>query len=126
MGARVDELMTTPVLTTTPGTKAVDAALVVALRDITALPVLADGQLVGMFSQTDLLAAPLSAPQAGLTVRAVMSPVKLVTTPDADCEELGRAMTRAGVATVPVLDHGRLVGIITRRDLTSPTTPRRG
>jgi CBS domain-containing protein len=117
MGARVREVMSTSVLTTTPDTKAVDAALVVALRDITALPVLAGGRVVGMFSQADLLAAPASKPQRTVTVGEVMSPLTLVTTPEADCDALATAMTDKAVASVPVLDQGDLVGIVTRRDV---------
>jgi CBS domain-containing protein len=117
MGARVDEVMSSPVLTTTAGTRAVDAALAVALRDVTALPVLRDGEVVGMFTEEGLLEARSSTPQSALTVGDVMGPVVLTTIPDADCEQLAAAMTERQVTSVPVLDHGRLVGIITRRDL---------
>jgi CBS domain-containing protein len=117
MGARVEELMSTSVLTTTPETRAVDAALVVALRDITALPVLENGQVVGRFSEAELTSS--SSPQSTLTVGEAMGPVRLTTTPGADSDEIADAMARLGVTSVPVIDQGKLVGIITRRDLTA-------
>jgi CBS domain-containing protein len=122
MGARVDAVMSSPVLTTTAGTRAVDAALAVALGDVTALPVLRDGEVVGMFCAEDLLASSSSRPQSALTVGEVMGPVPLTTTPDADRERLGAVMAQRGVTSVPVLDRGRLVGIITRRDLAKTAT----
>jgi CBS domain-containing protein len=120
MGARVDEQMSTSVLTTTPETRAVDAALVVALRDITALPVLENGRVVGMFSEADLTSS--SSPQSTLTVGEVMGPVRLTTTPGADSDEIADAMARLGVTSVPVIEEGKLVGIITRRDLISKSS----
>jgi CBS domain-containing protein len=109
--------MTTCVLTTSSETKAVDAALVVALHDITALPVMRDGRVVGMFSEEDLLSTTSPTPQAQLTVGDVMRPLPLTTAPDHDWAELARAMAERGVASVPVLDRGQMVGIVTRRDL---------
>jgi CBS domain-containing protein len=79
--------------------------------------VLRDGEVVGMFTEADLLGSTSSRPQSALTVGEVMGPVLLTTTPDADCEELAAAMAERQVPSVPVLDHGRLVGIVTRRDL---------
>jgi len=47
-----------------------------------------------------------------------MSPVALTSTPDSNSDDLAGAMRRLSIHSVPVLDHGRLIGIITRRDLT--------
>jgi CBS domain-containing protein len=88
-----------------------------ALRDVTALPVLRDGAMVGMFTEENLLAATSSTPRQRLAVGDVMGPVLLTTTPDADREQLAAVMAARNIHSVPVLDHGRLVGIITRRDL---------
>lgn len=114
---RVADLMRTPVLTTTPETKATDAALMIGLRDITALPVLDDGRLVGLFTVTDLLRCRPSTGQQSLLVRDVMTHVRLVATPDSDPTELADTMHRRDTRVVPVLDHGHLVGIITSNDL---------
>ncbi|WP_156994450.1 CBS domain-containing protein [Pseudonocardia acaciae] len=119
--ARVRELMSAPVLTTTPRTKATDAALVIALRDITSLPVLDDGRLVGMFTEADLVRHRPAAAQAALVVEDVMTTVTLVATPECAAAELADTMRRRGIHAVPVLDNGRLVGIITGNDLRGRT-----
>ncbi|WP_051581528.1 CBS domain-containing protein [Pseudonocardia acaciae] len=117
MTVRVGDVMTAPVLTTTPRTEAADAALVIGLREITALPVLDDGRLVGMFTEADLLRCQRAAGRSDLLVEDVMVPVALVTTPGCDPAELAQVMRRRQVWTVPVLENGRLVGIITGNDL---------
>lgn len=114
---RVADLMSSPVLTTTPRTKATDAALVISLRDITALPVLNEGRLVGLFTVTDLLHCRPSTGQANLLVSDVMTPVTLVATPTSDPTELADTMHHRNTPTVPVIDDGHLVGIITTNDL---------
>jgi CBS domain-containing protein len=98
--------MTTCVLTTSPETKAVDAALAVAMHDITALPVMRDGRVVGMFSEEDLLSTTSPTPQAQLPVGDVMRPLLLTTAPDHDWAELATAMAERGVASAPELNHG--------------------
>ena len=94
MRKMVQEMMSTPVLTTTPLTKAVDAALVIALHDITALPVVRDVRLVGMFSEEDLLSAEPSSGQSAMHVCDVMGAARLRTTPQSDVDELAEEMLR--------------------------------
>lgn len=118
---RVRDLMSAPVLTTTPRTEATDAALLIGLRGITTLPVLDDGRLVGMFTEADLLRCQRAAGRSNMLVEEVMDPVALVASPDCDPTELDEAMHRRHIRSVPVLEDGRLVGIITSKDLSEPT-----
>lgn len=121
MSPQVTDLMTTPVLTTTPGTKAVDAALVIALNDITALPVVDRGRVVGMFSEANLLR--LGARRSTPLVRDVMMPARLVAAPDDDAAKLAESMRVHEALSVPVLRDGELIGILTRRDLIRAGVP---
>lgn len=52
---RVSDVMTTPVVTTTEAASIADAAQVLETRAIKRLPVLRNGQLVGLLSRADLL-----------------------------------------------------------------------
>lgn len=122
-GGRVRDLMKTPVLTTTPRTEAADAALVIGVHEITALPVLDDGRLVGLFTEADLLRCQRATGRSSLLVEDAMTPVALVATPDCDPAELVEAMRCRQVRTVPVVEDGRLVGIISRGDLRELTPP---
>ena len=50
-------------------------------------------------------------------VAAYMSRLLETATPDTPIEELARSMHARGVSGIPVLDDGRLVGVVTRTDL---------
>jgi CBS domain-containing protein len=113
--SRVADIMTNQVLTTTPNTKAVDAALVIALNDITALPVVRGGELVGLFTEDDLLR--VHGDQHTLTVGALMIACTLVVSPDTTLAALAEDMAREQVHTVPVVRDGALVGVVSRHDL---------
>jgi CBS domain-containing protein len=120
---RVRDLMSAPVLTTTPRTEATDAALLIGLRGITTLPVLDDGRLVGMFTEAALLRCQRASGRSNMLVQDVMDPVALVATPDCDPAELDEAMHSRHIRSVPVLEDVRLVGIITSKDLRGRTSP---
>jgi CBS domain-containing protein len=111
----VADIMTGHVLTTTPAARAVDAALVIALNDITALPVLRGGEVVGLFIEEDLLR--VHGDQHRLTVGALMRPCPLVVSPDTAVAELAEGMARERVHTVPVVRDGALVGVVTAHDV---------
>jgi CBS domain-containing protein len=50
-------------------------------------------------------------------VRDVMSSPVVTTSADADITEAAATMRRAKVGSVPVLDSGRVIGIVTESDL---------
>jgi acetoin utilization protein AcuB len=93
------------------------------------LPVLdASGQMVGIVSDSDLLqAAPSPATSLSvhelhyllsrLTVRQVMSTPVVSVTPDTPLEEAARIMADNKIGGLPVMEGGRLVGIITETDV---------
>ncbi|MEU7854158.1 CBS domain-containing protein [Nonomuraea sp. NPDC049141] len=60
-----------------------------------------------------------------MTVADVMTSAAHVTTPDSPIVLAARLMDRHGVKRLPVVDaDGGLVGIVSRRDLSSASTPR--
>ncbi|MBP2146907.1 CBS domain-containing protein [Methanofollis sp. W23] len=50
-------------------------------------------------------------------VRRVMSMPAITIKPDAEIEEAAGQMLREGIARLPVVDEGRLIGIVARRDI---------
>jgi CBS domain-containing protein len=92
------------------------------------LPVLdEDGQLCGVVSQRDLfrgaLARALGFGETGqqkvlatLVVKEVMTTDVVTTTPDARLVEAAQLMLARKIGCLPVLDGGRLVGILTESD----------
>jgi CBS domain-containing protein len=129
---RVKDIMSSPVYTVERATTVDAAAALMTAKSVTALPVLDEsGAVVGMVGESDLLwhrvpadpAAHLRplpaidpADRPGLVVE-VMSPYPVTVRPDTDVAEAAEAMLEYDVRSIPVLDDGDLVGIVSRRDI---------
>jgi CBS domain-containing protein len=102
-----------------PETTVFDAIQLMADKNIGALPVVAHGHLVGIFTERDYTR---KIALAGKTSRQTL--VKEITTmgvvsvvPDETVEECMRLMTEHRIRHLPVLQNGELVGIISIGDL---------
>ncbi len=94
---------------------------------INQLPVVQDGRLVGIVTDRDLrdafpsvLADPTrkAAPDPhAVTVDSVMTANVLTLGPGDDIVVAAETMRRERVGAIPIVDAGRLVGIVTRSDL---------
>ncbi len=84
------------------------------------LPVLRNGRVVGVLTERDLLArqAALGKRAAGrLSVGEAMSKPPLLATTDEALSAAAQRMLENRVGCLPVVDHGALVGMLTRSDL---------
>jgi len=134
---RVEDLMTRDVETTTPDTPLREAARVLARAGISGMPVVDhEGTVVGVVSEADILVkaggeAPgsrllgwLLETDTGLedkiraeTVGEAMSSPAVTITPERPVHEAAKLMSAEGINRLPVIDDGRLVGIVTRADV---------
>jgi CBS domain-containing protein len=91
------------------------------------LPVVSHGRLVGVVTQRDLLRAGISsalgaAPETvedwlcRIAVRSIMTRELLTAHPDADLRHAVELMVRARVGCLPVVEDGKLVGLLTETD----------
>jgi len=84
--------------------------------DISQLPVLEDGRLMGMISEVALLNYLLdSAHSAGDPIRPLIDPVPPVVAPDTPLDALAQIFGSANAAVV--VDHGTVIGIVTKIDV---------
>jgi CBS domain-containing protein len=126
------DIMSSPVYVIELNAPVESAAELMTERSVTALPVVDTvGRLVGMVGESDLLwhrvpsdpTAPRRRhPDTDPSVRPgaveeVMSPYPVTTTPGADVAEVAELMLEHDVRSMPVLDSGDIVGIISRRDI---------
>jgi CBS domain-containing protein len=121
---RVSDVMTTEVVTTTRETTLRAAAAQLAAHHISGMPVVgADGQVVtGVLSASDVLAAQrrgsARGPRAGARlVGDVMSAPAVTVSSSASVAGAAGRMFDHDVNRLPVIEHGRLVGIVSRADL---------
>ncbi|MBN2847604.1 MAG: CBS domain-containing protein [Coriobacteriia bacterium] len=110
------EIASSPVRTVTPETVMAEAGRVMATWGHGGLPVVEGDRLVGLVTRKDVDKADRHglghAPVTGFMAR---DPITV--TPDADLADLERLLVRTGIGRVPVIEDGRLVGIVTRKDL---------
>jgi CBS domain-containing protein len=76
-----------------------------------------DGQLVGIVVERDLLVAAMRYLQSRVEVGDIMTRNVVSVGPDTDLNEVARMMLERKIGGLPVLEHGRLVGIITESDI---------
>jgi len=117
---KVRDVMTRDPVTVRPDDTVWDAVVKMDELGIGALPVVDDeGRLVGIFTERDLLrrvVAKRRDPERTL-IREVMTPDPVYATPDDTLEDAKRLMARVKSRHLPIVEGGRLVGIISIRDI---------
>ncbi len=135
------DVMVRDVITIGPQETVADAAKLIAENDVSALPVVDDeGELVGIISEGDLMnreeigteihhpwwieavtpAATLATEFAkahGKRVEEVMSDVVITATEDTPLAEIATLLERNRIKRIPILQDGKLVGIVSRSNL---------
>ena len=96
-----------------------EAARIMHERNIGAVPVLRDGELVGIFSERDLLRRVVAAGRSpGLTkVAEVMTANPRTVPPAESVENCLFLMKEYGFRHLPVCENGRVKGLVSLRDL---------
>lgn len=125
----VRDSMTREVETLTPQTTAAEALALCRDRRIRHLPVLEDGQLVGIVSDRSLRSATpaLGDPSRAealqsIRVADVMSREVSTAHPDDPIEKAANEMREKRIGCLPVVEHGALVGIVTSSDVMEALT----
>ncbi len=137
---KIQDVMTTAVVTARPETTVKEAADLLLHHGVSGLPVVdADGCLLGLVTEADLMSkeafgalprrprsvlvdlvpgnARWVSKAAGRTASEVMTMIVVTAAPTEDIRVAARRMLERGVKRLPVVEDGRLVGIVSRRDL---------
>jgi CBS-domain-containing membrane protein len=137
----VHEIMTSPVITVAPDTPLKAVAELLVNNRISAVPVVDEaGKVVGMICEGDLMHREETHPEQrhswwlelftsedalaheyvkshGRKARDVMSRHVLSVDPSSTLGDVATLLDKGGIKRVPVLDGGKLVGIVSRADL---------
>lgn len=141
---KVRDIMTREVVTALPDTAVNVVARLMAGRGISGIPVVDEqGELAGIVTELDLIVRntrleppaffqildgriPLETPahykkrmqhMLGALARDVMTEEVVTIAPDEDVEEVASLMVKRRVNPVPVVEDGRIVGIVSRADI---------
>jgi acetoin utilization protein AcuB len=108
-------MMPNPVTITSADTLA-DAWALMRTKKLRRLPVVDDDVLVGILSEYDLRGAKTQRLEC-VAVRTAMTPEPFIVSPNDTLEHAVSITRQRRIGALPVVDHGRLVGIITAKDL---------
>ena len=103
-----------------PGATVAEAAQVMSIHHVGAALVVEDESLVGIFTERDIVRA-LAAEHDAAThqVQAWMTKDPITLRPASPAQEALDLMMDHGFRHVPIVEAGRLVGIVSIRDLTA-------
>ena len=118
---RVRDFMKTNPLSISPETEIMRAVHLLVAEDISGLPVTdAQGRLVGILTERDCIAVALQAgyfDELGGPVEQYMTTAVETVEPDSSLMDLAELFARSPFRRCPVVEEGRLVGLICRRDI---------
>ncbi|MDA8212479.1 MAG: CBS domain-containing protein [Clostridia bacterium] len=138
------DIMTTDVITVAPEATVEEVAKIITDRGVSGVPVVdSNGKLVGIVTEGDIIARSkkLHIPthfqllggviylegtkklekdlqkMVAFQVKDLMTAKVFTVGPEAPVEEIATIMTEERVNRIPVVEHGKLVGIISRADI---------
>ncbi len=112
---QISDLMSFPVMTVAADTPMDDVARILRQKGCTGLPVVNEGALVGMISRRDFRRIKKES-QLTAPVKAFMSHNVKTIDPGRSPLEAARLMVKHDIGRLPVVEAGRVIGIITRSD----------
>lgn len=124
----VRDWMTKKVITISPDDSLIDAAVLLKEKKIKHLPIVKDGRLVGILSDRDIkeYSPSKSTSLDVFEIRYLLGKTKcgdigktnvITTDPDTPIEEAAILMIDHNIGCLPVIEKGKLVGIISDKDL---------
>jgi CBS domain-containing protein len=115
---RARDIMTTTVVTATKDMLITECIALLLRWHISGLPVVDDeGQVIGLLTEHDILNFAFSGDAADSTAEEGMTADVTTFTAETEVEEIVNAFAAKRIRRAPVLEDGRLVGIVSRRDI---------
>jgi tRNA nucleotidyltransferase (CCA-adding enzyme) len=112
---QISDLMSFPVITVSSNTKMGEAAAILKEKGCTGIPVTDNGNLVGIISRRDFRKIKKES-QLNSPVKAFMNTNVVTIEPGKSPVEAARLMVKHDVGRLPVVQDGKIIGIITRSD----------
>jgi CBS domain-containing protein len=109
------DIMTRKVATIHPEASAQEAAQLLDQMRISGAPVVdADGKIIGIISEADIIS---KVNREGLRVSDIMSHNIVAISEETPVSEIAALLTERKIKRVPVVQNGKLVGIVSRADI---------
>ncbi len=113
------DIMTSEICCANPSESLVEVAAEMKRHNVGAMPICQDGKLVGILTDRDIVTECVASGgnPKDCKVSSFMSPPFIYGTPDMDIGEAAQLMGREQIHRLPVVDGGRLVGLVSIGDL---------
>ncbi len=112
VAATARDVMTTSVVSVSPGDSADEAARLLTFHEVSGLPVCEGARVVGMISEADLIG------KSGATVAEVMTSPAVTIPESTSLEDVAHRLIQQRIRRLPVVDaNGKLLGIVSRHDV---------
>jgi len=111
--------MTASVSSVSPSQSLADAAEVMKREDVGSVPVVEEGRLAGIVTDRDIVTRAVAEqrnPQT-VSVEEIASHDLVTVEPEQDLDEALALMARHKVRRLPVLEEGRLIGMLAQADV---------
>ncbi|MDO8612577.1 MAG: CBS domain-containing protein [Dehalococcoidia bacterium] len=113
------DIMNRPVLAAAKSTSARDLAIQMLMGGFSGIPITErDGTVVGLVSELDIIRALRAGkPLDNVPAAEIMTAAVITVNVDATVEEIMEIMDTKQIVRVPVLEDGKLVGVVSRPDV---------
>jgi len=115
---KASDIMTTNVITAKKDMVLTDVIALLLRWHISAMPVVDnEDKMVGIVSEIDLVNLTFDGNAADTTVEEVMITDVVYFNPNTQLADLVQAFSKKHLRRVPIIENGKIVGIVSRRDI---------
>jgi CBS domain-containing protein len=118
---KVSEAMKSAPITGSPDMSVKEAATLMSSNKVGSLLIVENGELVGIMTERDILNRVVMSTKnpENMEVREIMSTNPITITEDETLEDAAKKLTQHKIKKLPVVQNGKLIGIITDTDIVS-------
>ena len=115
---KAKDVMSKEIITISPGATLADAVELLLAKEISGMPVVDNSEkMIGIISEKDILNFAFSGNLRVTRVKEAMTENVTSFSPDADVDSIALAISHHQFRRVPIVKDGKVVGIISRRDI---------
>ena len=116
---KIRDVMTSSVDWVTPSTSVVDIALMMKKNNVGSVPVCEGDKLMGIITDRDIVlkVVAVGGNANEISAKGIMNTKVITATADQDVHEAADLMSKYQIRRLPVLEQGKLIGILALGDL---------
>jgi CBS domain-containing protein len=113
----VRDVMTSNPRTVSPGDSIQVAARIMKEEDVGVVPIVENGRTVGIVTDRDIVIRAVAEGGSDRAVREIATTDLVFVKPDSSTREAEKLMSERQIRRLPVVENGRLVGIVSLGDI---------